>query len=78
MIENKINDHDHAKYITTEEFNKLTADKFTSRLKQANLASKNYIANLVKKTDFDAKLTNLNKKVTSNETKYVEAEKKQN
>ena len=27
----------HAKYITTPEFNKLTADYFTSRSKQANL-----------------------------------------
>ena len=25
-IENKINDHDHAKYIFIQEFNKLTAD----------------------------------------------------
>ena len=40
-IENKITtDHDHDKYITTQEFNKLTLEKFTARLKQANLASK--------------------------------------
>ena len=62
--ENKINDYDHAKYITTEEFNKLTADNFTARLAQANLASKDDIANFVKKTDFDNELKNLNKKVT--------------
>ena len=31
-------DHDHSnKYITTPEFNKLTAEKFAARLKQANL-----------------------------------------
>ena len=42
-IENKINDHDHAKCITTQEFNKLTSDNFTARLKQANLVSKNDI-----------------------------------
>ena len=43
---------------------------------QANLASKSDIAALVRKTDFDDKLKNLNKKVTSNKTKHVEAEKK--
>ena len=38
-IENKITtDHDHDKYITTQEFNKLTSEYFTARLKQANLA----------------------------------------
>ena len=50
-IENKINDHDHAKYITTQEFSKVT-DTFTARLAQANLASKNDIANFVKKGRF--------------------------
>ena len=61
-LENKITtDHDQDKYITTQEFNKLTSEKFSARLKQANLASKNDIANFVKKTDFD-KLKN----VTSN------------
>ena len=30
----------------------------------------------MKKTDFDDKLKNLNEKVTSNKTKYIEAEKK--
>ena len=35
-IENKITtDHDHDKYITTQEFNKLTAEDFTARLAQA-------------------------------------------
>ena len=51
--ENKITtDHDHDKYITTQEFNKLTPETFTARLTGANLASKNHIANFVKKTDF--------------------------
>ena len=40
-------DHNH-KYITTQEFNKLRSEHFIARLKQANLASKNDIANLVK------------------------------
>ena len=42
----KKNDHDHGKYNTTQEVNKLTSDKFTARLRQANLASKNDIADL--------------------------------
>ena len=48
-------DHDHDKYITTQEFSKLTSENFTARLKQANLANKNDIANFIKK-DFDNKL----------------------
>ena len=48
------------------------------RLAQANLTSNADIANFVKETDFYDKLKNLNKKVTSNKTKHVEAEKKKN
>ena len=66
-VENKIPNHD--KYITTPEFNKLTAENFTARLKQANL---------VTKTDFDKKLTSLNRKITSNKTKYLEVQRKLN
>ena len=51
--------------------NNLTADNFRARLAQANLAGKDDIANFVKTTDFDDKLRNLNKKVTSNKTKDV-------
>ena len=43
------------KYITTPEFNKLTAEHFAARLAQSNLASNNDIANFVKKTGFDDK-----------------------
>ena len=40
-IKNKIAiDHDHNKDITTQEFNKLTSENFTAKLKQANLANK--------------------------------------
>ena len=60
-VENKIPRHD--KYITTPEFNKLTAENFTARLKQANL---------VTKTDFDKKLISFHRKVTLNKTKYLE------
>ena len=38
---------------------------------QANLASKNDIANFVEKTDFDFKLKDLNKKITLNKTKHL-------
>ena len=38
-VENK--NLNHYKYITTPEFNKLTAENFTARLKQANLVNKN-------------------------------------
>ena len=52
----KINDHDHAKYITTQDFNKLTAENFFGRLKQVNLSSNNDIADFVKNIDFDDEL----------------------
>ena len=60
--EDKINNHDHDNYTTTQEFNKLTTDNFTARLKEANLASQNDIAIFVNKTSFDIKLFSLNKK----------------
>ena len=50
----------------TLEFNKLTAENFTARLKQVDLVSK---------TDFDNKLTSFNRKTTSNKTKKLEAQK---
>ena len=59
-IEKKISDHNYDNYITTPEFNNLTAESFAARLAQANLASKSDISNFVKKTDFDDKLKNLN------------------
>ena len=66
-IEKKITDHNHDKYITTPEFNKLTAENFAARLAQANL---------ITKTDFDAKLSSLNRKITSNKTKHLLIENK--
>ena len=47
--------------------NKLTAENFAARLKQADK---------VNKTDFDNKLTRFNEQITSNKTKYVEVQKK--
>ena len=51
----KPTNHNHDKYITTPEFNTLAADVFNARLAQANL---------ITKTDFDAKLSSLNRKIT--------------
>ena len=62
-MKKKITDDDHDKYITTQEFSKLMSETFAARLSQANLASKNNIAALVKMTDFHDKLENLSKKV---------------
>ena len=39
-VENKISDN--SKYITTQEFNKLMAENFAARLKQAYLVKKNW------------------------------------
>ena len=75
-IEKKITDHDHDKYITSPEFNKLTAEYFAAILKRANLVSKNEIAKFVNKTDFDNKLISLNKKNNSNKTKHLLLENK--
>ena len=57
------------KYITTPKLNKLKAENFTARLKQANL---------VTKIDFDKKLTSFKKflKFTSTKRKYLEVQKK--
>ena len=55
----KINEH---KYITTQEFNDLTAKNFTGRLKEADL---------VTKTDFDDKLKSFNQKINLNKTKHL-------
>ena len=52
-VENKI--PDHVKYITTHEFNKLSAEAFAARLKQTNLVGKS--------TDFNNKVTSFNKKL---------------
>ena len=41
-IENKLNNHNHDKYITTPEFNTLAADVFNAGLAQANLITKTF------------------------------------
>ena len=60
-IENKDNNHNHDKYFATSEFNTVATNVFNSRLAQANL---------ITKTDFDAKLSSLNRKITANKTKH--------
>ena len=62
FYEVKLNNHNHDKYIDTQEFSKLAADVLNARLAQANL---------VTKTDFDDKLSNLNSKITKNETDHL-------
>ena len=54
--------------------NLITSEKFAARLAQANLESKNDIAVFVKKINFDDKIKNLNKKVTSNKLKHLVVE----
>ena len=66
-VQNKI--PDDSKYITTQEFYKLTAENFAAKLNPADLMNK---------TDFDNKLTSFNKRITSNKTKHLEVQKKQN
>ena len=56
-FENKGNNYNHDKYTDTSEFNKLVTDVFNARLAQANL---------ITKTDFGAKLSSLNRKITQN------------
>ena len=65
-IENKLNNYNHDKSITTPEFNTLAA-VFTAILAQANLTTK---------TDFDAKLSSLNWKIAANKAKKLLAENK--
>ena len=59
-VENKLNDHNHDKYFATWEFNKLAAAVFNGRIAQANL---------ITKTNFDTKLSSLNRKITQNKSK---------
>ena len=61
-IEKKITDHNHDKYITTPEFNTMTTNVFSTRLAQANV---------ITKTDFDARMSGFNKKITINKTKHL-------
>ena len=67
QLEKKLTDHNHGKYVTTPEFNTLPASVFNAGLAQANL---------IPKTDFDAKLSSLNIKITSKKSKHLLVENK--
>ena len=60
---------DNSIYITTLEFNKLTAEHFAARLKHVNC---------VNKTDFDNILKSFNKRIASNKANHLEVQKKLN
>ena len=60
--QNKLTDHNHDKYITTPEVNTLTADVSNARSAEANI---------ITKTDFDATLSSLNRKIISNKSKHL-------
>ena len=59
----------NSKYISSEEFSKLTVGNVKARLKEDDL---------VNKTDFDNKLTSFNWRITSNKTKHSEVQKELN
>ena len=61
-IENNVKNHNHDRYIDTSEFNKLAFDVFNAKIAQANL---------ITKTDFDAKLSGFNRKITKNKTDHL-------
>ena len=65
----KLNKYNHDKYTDTQKFSKLAADVFKARLAQANL---------IKKSDFDAKLLSLNRKITANKSKHLLVENELN
>ena len=53
--------------ITTQKFNKLTAENLAARLKPVGLVSK---------TGFDNKLASFNRRIISNKTKHFQIQKK--
>ena len=61
-IEKKITDHNHEKYITNPEFNRLTTENIKARLAQENL---------ITKTDLETEFKKISDRVTSNKTKYL-------
>ena len=56
-LKKKLTDYNYDKYITTPEFNTSAADVLNARLAQANL---------ITKTDFNAKLSSLNRNISPN------------
>ena len=62
-IENKVDDHNHRKHITTPEFNTMAADVFKGKLAAQT--------DLIRKPEFDFKLKGISDRVTKNKTKYL-------
>ena len=60
-IENKVNNHNHDKYITTPEFIAMGVDVFKARLAAQT--------DLIRKPDFDSRLKKI--RVTKNKAKYL-------
>ena len=67
-IEKKLTDHNHDKYIDTQEFDKLAADVFNVTIAQTNLITNTYFA----------KFSSLYRKITSNKTKHLLVENELN
>ena len=59
-IEDKLNNHNHDKYIIAPQFNTLATNDFNARSSQANL---------ITKTDFDNSVSSINNKIAENKTK---------
>ena len=82
-IENKVNNHNHNKYVATSEFNTLAANVFNARLAQANLIAKTgfdakfclnrngcyFVLIEMDAIEIDAKVS-LNRKIIANKTKH--------
>ena len=62
MTRKLLTDHKHDKYIDVSKFNTLATNLFNTRKSQANL---------ITKTDFDAKLSRLNRKTTKNKSDHL-------
>ena len=69
ILKNELDNHNHDKFIDTSEFNTLATNAFNARIAQANLMIK---------TDFDAKLLSLNRKITQNKSKHLLVENELN
>ena len=66
-LEKKLTDHNHDKYITTPEFNTLAADAFNTRSAKTNL---------IKKADFNTRMSSIENKIAENKSKNVSIEDK--
>ena len=69
VIENRLNNHNHDKYIDNSKFNTLATNVFNAGIAPADL---------ITKTNFDAKLSNLNRKITQNKSKHLLVENELN